>query len=387
MAETIYLDNGATTKVALEVVKAMNKFHSESYGNASSIHHKGQEAKRALEEARHTIAKSIGAKDQEIIFTSGGTESNNFAIKGIAFANKNKGKHIITTKIEHDCVLNSCKWLEKQGFQVTYLNVDKEGFINPEELEKSITNKTILVSVIHGNNEIGTIQNLQALYEICKKHKIYFHTDACQSYTKTELSAKNADLITLNAHKIHGPKGVGVLYIKKGTKITPLAHGGGHERNLRSGTENIPGIIGFAKAVKLAINKKHINSMAKLRDYFIEQALKIPDTRLNGPKGNKRLCNNINISFRYIEGESIGAYLDVKGICTSTGSACSSKSLEPSHVLMALEKNSERAHGSLRFTISRFTTKQELDFTLKELKNTVQKLRKISPLTKILKRI
>jgi cysteine desulfurase len=387
MNKTIYLDNGATTEADPEVIKAMNKFHSNIYGNASSIHHKGVEAKRALEESRHVIAKSIGAKDKEIIFTSGGTESNNFAVKGTAFANRNKGKHIITTKIEHDCVLSSCKWLEKQGFEVTYLKVDKEGFVNPEDLEKAITPKTILVSIIHGNNEIGTIQDLAKLYEICKKHNVYFHTDACQSYTKTDLSAKHADLITLNAHKIHGPKGVGVLFVKKGTRITPLAHGGGHEFNLRSGTENIPSIVGFAKAVKLAMKKEHVKKMTKLRDYFTEQALKIPETTLNGPKGNKRLCNNINISFRYIEGESIGAYLDAKGICTSTGSACSSRSLEPSHVIMALEDNSERAHGSLRFTISRFTAKEELDFTLEELKKTVQKLRKISPLTKILKRI
>ena len=383
--KTVYLDNGATTQVAKEVVKAMNKFHEENYGNASSIHHKGTEAKRALEEARHTIAKSIGAKNEEIIFTSGGTESNNLAIKEIAFANRNKGNHVITTKIEHDCVLNSCKLLEKLGFKVKHLDVDKEGFVNPEDLEKAITDKTILVSIIHGNNEIGTIQDLPGLYGVCKKHKVYFHTDACQSYTKTDLSAKNADLITLNAHKIHGPKGVGALYIKKGVKIGPLIHGGGQERNLRSGTENIPGIIGFAKAVKLA-KKEHIKKMTKLRDYFIKEALKIEDTILNGPREN-RLCNNINISFRYIEGESIGSYLDAKGICTSTGSACSSKSLEPSHVIMALEQNSERAHGSLRFTISRFTTKKELDFTLKELKKTVQKLRKISPLTKILKRM
>jgi cysteine desulfurase len=383
---TIYLDNGATTQVAKEVVKAMNKFHENYYGNASSVHHKGTEAKRALEEARKTIAKSIGAKKEEIIFTSGGTESNNFVIKEIAFANRNKGDHIITTKIEHDCILNSCRLLEKLGFKVTYLNVDKEGFVNPKDLEKAITDKTILVSVIHGNNEIGTIQDLTKLYEICKKHKVYFHTDACQSYTKTNLSAKQADLITLNAHKIHGPKGVGALYIKKGVKIPPLIHGGGQERNLRSGTENIPGIVGFAKAVKLA-KKEHIQKMTKLRDYFIEEVLKIPDTILNGPKGNKRLCNNINISFRYIEGESVGSFLDAKGICTSTGSACSSHTLEPSHVIMALEKNSERAHGSLRLTISRFTTKQELDFTLKELKKTIRKLRKISPLTKVLKRM
>jgi len=386
MTKTIYLDNGATTKVDPKVVKAMNKFHEDNYGNASSIHHKGTEAKRALEEARNTIAKSIKSKKEEIVFTSGGTEANNFAIKEIAFSNRSKGDHIITTEIEHDCVLNSCKLLEKMGFKVTYLKVDKEGFVNPDDLEKAITDKTILVSIIHGNNEIGTIQELPKLYEICKKHDVYFHTDACQSYTKTDLSAKYADLITLNAHKLHGPKGVGALYIKKGVKIQPLIHGGGQERNLRSGTENIPNIVGFAEAVKLA-KKEYIKKMVKLRDYFIEEALKIPETTLNGPTGNKRLCNNINISFRYIEGESIGSFLDAKGICSSTGSACSSKSLEPSHVIMALEKNSERAHGSLRFTISRFTTKQELDFTLQELKKTVEKLRKISPLTKILKRM
>jgi cysteine desulfurase len=385
MIKTIYLDNGATTKLDPEVIKSINKFHSESYGNASSIHHKGTEAKRALEEARKTIAKSIGAKDKEIIFTSGGTESNNWALMELFFAAPNK-KHILTTKIEHDCILNTCKLLAKLGAKITYLNVDSEGFVNPEDLKKAITDDTLVVSIIHGNNEIGVIQDLDKLYAICKKHNVYFHTDACQSYTKTNLSAKQADLITLNAHKIHGPKGVGALYIRKGVKIHPLIHGGGQERDLRSGTENIPGIIGFAKAVKLA-KKEHIQKMTKLRDYFIEEVLKIPDTILNGPKGKNRLCNNINISFRYIEGESVGSFLDAKGICASTGSACSSKSLEPSHVIMAIEKNSERAHGSLRFTISRFTTKQELDFTLKELKKTVQKLRKISPLGKLMKKV
>ena len=384
---TVYLDNGATTIVDPRIIKIMDKYHSDAYGNASSTHHKGQEARRALEEARHRIAKSIGAKDKEIIFTSGGTESNNFAIKGIAWANKNKGSHIIATKIEHDCVLNSCRWLEKNGFKVTYLDVNKEGFLNPQELEKAITKNTILVSIIHGNNEIGTIQDLKALYEVCRKHRVYFHTDACQSYTKTGLSAKDADLITLNAHKIHGPKGVGALYIKTGVKITPLTHGGGHERGLRSGTENIPGIVGFAEAVKLAMNKRHIKHMMKLRDYFMEEVLKIPNTKLNGPKGDKRLCNNINVSFKYVEGESIGSFLDAKGICTSTGSACSSRSLEPSHVIMALENSPERAHGSLRFTISRYTTKEELDFALKELKKTVDKLRKISPFGRLMKRV
>lgn len=386
MKKTIYLDNGATTKLDPEIIKLMNNYHLENYGNASSTHHKGQEAKRALEESRGTIARSIKANPEEIIFTSGGTESNNVALKGIAFDKKNKGKHIIISKIEHDCVLNSARWLESQGFKITYLEVDKEGFVDPERLEKAITKDTFLVSIIHGNNEIGTVQDLKRLYKICKKHNVLFHTDACQSYTKTGLSSKDADMITLNAHKIHGPKGVGALFIKKGISITPLAHGGGHENNLRSGTENIPGIVGFAKAVKLAMNNKHVKHMKRLRDYFIENALKIPDSRLNGPK-EKRLCNNINISFRYVEGESVGAYLDSKGICSSTGSACSSHSLEPSHVIMALEDDPERAHGSLRFTVSRFTTKEDIDITLDELKKTIKKLRKVSPLTKMMKKV
>ena len=387
MRKTIYLDNGATTKVAPEVVETMNKYHSENYGNASSLHHLGREARMAIDDARRVIARSIGAKDTEIIFTSGGTESNNFAIKGIAFANKDKGKHIITTKIEHDCVLNSSKWLEEEGFEITYLDVDREGFVNPEDLEKAIRDDTILVTVIHGNNEIGTIQDLEKLYEVCKKHNVYFHTDACQSYTKTEVSAKHADLITLNAHKIHGPKGVGILYIKKGTKITSLAHGGGHEFAYRSGTENVPGIIGFAKSVQLAMDKKHINYMTKLRDKLIEGLMKVPDTILNGPKGGKRLCNNINVSFQHIEGEAIGTHLDSEGICSSTGSACSSKSLEPSHVLMATGMKAEDAHGSIRLTLSRYTTEEEIDKVLESLPKIVEKLRKISPLTRVIKRV
>ncbi|MBN2112439.1 cysteine desulfurase [Candidatus Woesearchaeota archaeon] len=387
MKKIIYLDNGATTMAAPEVVQVMNKYHSEKYGNASSLHRLGREASMAIDDARRTIAKSIGAKETEIIFTSGGTESNNFAIKGIAFANKGKGKHIITTKIEHDCVLNSCKWLKEEGFEVTYLNVDKEGFVNPDDLDKAIRKDTVLVTVIHGNNEIGTIQDLEKLYAICKKHNVYFHTDACQSYTKTEVSAKHADLITLNAHKIHGPKGVGVLYIKKGTKITPVAHGGGHEFSLRSGTENVPGIVGFAKAVQLAMDRKHVAYMAKLRDRLTEGLLEVPGTILNGPRGGKRLCNNVNISFKYIEGEAIGTHLDSEGICSSTGSACSSKSLEPSHVLMAIGMKPEDAHGSLRLTLSRYTTEDEIDKALEVLPNVVEKLRKISPLTRVIKRV
>jgi cysteine desulfurase len=386
----IYLDNGATTMMDPEVIKAMAPYFSEKYGNASSSHMMGIWARQAVDESRHAIASLIGAKDDEIIFTSGGTESNNLAVKGIAFANKDKGKHIITTKIEHDCVLNSCKWLETQGFEVTYLNVDSQGFVNPEELEKAIRKETILVSIIHGNNEIGTIQDLKKLGEICRKHNVYFHTDACQSFTKTELDVKkqNLDLVTLNAHKIHGPKGVGVLYVRHGIKITPLLHGGGHEFKLRSGTENVPGIAGFAKAVKLAMNDKHVKNMTKLRDKLIDEVIKrIPETRLNGATEDKRLCNNVNFAFKYVEGESIGAMLDAKGISSSTGSACSSKSLEPSHVLAAIGMKPEDAHGSLRLTLSRFTKEEEISKVIEELPKIIGKLRKMSPLTRLIKNV
>ncbi len=387
--KTIYLDSGATTIVDKEVVEAMLPYFTDKYGNASSTHRKGEEAKEALHRARRLIAKSIGAKDDEIVFTSGGTESNNFAIKGIAFANKDRGNHIITTKIDHDCVLNACKWLETQGFKITYLDVDFEGFVNPEELEKAITPKTILVSIIHGNNEIGTIQNLEALGKICKKHNVPLHTDACQSYTKTELDVQkqNLDLVTINSHKIHGPKGVGALYVRKGTKITPLLHGGGHEFGLRSGTENISGIVGFAKAVELGLNSKHVKHMTKLRDKLIEGILKVPDTRLNGPRNEKRLCNNINFIFKYIEGEAIGGYLDAYGISSSTGSACSNINLKSSHVLRAIGVSPEDANGSLRLTINRFTTEEEIDKVIEVLPKIVEKLRKMSPLTKALGRL
>jgi len=379
----IYLDNAATTKMDDKVIKVMLPYFDQRYGNASSTHSKGREAKEAMEKARKVIAKSIGASPEEIIFTSGGTESNNFALKGVAFANKSKGNHIITSRIEHDCVLNSCKWLERQGFNVTYMDVDSEGFVSPEALEKAITPQTIIVSVIHGNNEIGTIQDLKALGAICRKHNVYFHTDACQSYTKTELDVKkqNLDLVTLNAHKIHGPKGVGALYIRKGVNLPAWQHGGGHERNLRSGTENIPGIVGFAEAVSIAMDSKHVKHMTRLRDKLIDGIEKsIPESKLNGPRGDKRLCNNINFVFNRIEGESIGGYLDLKNISSSTGSACSSHSLEPSHVLLALGLNKGDANGSLRLSLSRFTTEEEIDTVLKELPPIIKKLRMISPL-------
>lgn len=387
----IYLDNAATTPLDKRVVEAILPFYTEKFGNASSLHEKGREAHHALEDARKTIAKSINAQADEIIFTSGGTESNNFVLKGLAFLQEKNhtGKnHVITTKIEHPCILQSCKFLESKGFKVTYLNVDNEGFINPEELKSSITDKTFLVSVIHGNNEIGTIQNIAEIGKLCKENSVLFHTDACQSYTKTELNVKkqHLDLVTLNAHKIHGPKGVGVLYIKKGINILPLLDGGGQENKLRAGTENIPGIVGFAAAVKLA-DKKHIQHMTKIRDKFIEAILKIPNTRLNGAKGEKRLCNNTNFSFLGIEGEALGSILDAKGISTSTGSACSSLSLKPSHVLTALDLNDLETHGSLRITFSRFTTEEEIDYTIKEIESAVTKLRKISMFDKFINKI
>jgi cysteine desulfurase len=378
----VYLDNGATTKAASEVIISMNRYYEDHFGNPSSMHNFGENAKKALENSRVIIAKSLSANPEEIIFTSGGTESNNLALKGIAFANRKKGNHLIISAIEHDCILKSCDSLRKEGYKVSYLAVDKEGFVRIEELKKMITERTILVSIIHGNNEIGTIQSLDQIYDICRRYKVYFHTDACQSYTKTEISSEYADMITINSHKIHGPKGVGALYLKKGTKIGCLMDGGGQEKGLRSGTENISGIVGFAKAVEISFKSKDnsINKMIKLRDYFIDNVLKIQGSVLNGATGRGRLCNNINVSFRYIEGESVMMNLDQKGICVSTGSACSSHSLDPSHVLMALENNHERAHGSLRFTISRYTTKKEIDYTLGELKKIIERLRKISSL-------
>jgi len=376
----IYLDNAATTKVDKRVVETMLPYFTEKYGNASSQHLMGQEAKNALEKSRRIIAKSIGAKTSEIIFTSGGTESNNFTIKGLFFSHYPEKNHIITTKIEHDCVLNTCKWLETKGAKVTYLDVDKEGFVNIQDIENAITDKTILVSVIHGNNEVGTIQDLESIGKICKEKNILFHTDACQSFTKLELNVKkqNLDFVTLNAHKIHGPKGVGVLYMKDDTKITTLAHGGGHERKLRSGTENISGIVGFAKAVEIA-KSKDVEYMENLRDKLIEGLLKIPNVKLNGPR-KSRLCNNINVSFNNVEGESVGGYLENLGIYVSTGSACMSHSLEPSHVLKAIGLPPIQSNSSLRISLSRYTTEEDIDYVLNSIEKIVQKLRRISPL-------
>ena len=376
----IYLDNAATTKMDGKVVSAMLVYFEEKYGNASSQHSIGQEAKNALDKARRTIARAISSRSYEIIFTSGGTESNNLALKGLFFANYPNRDHIITTKIEHDCVLNTCKWLEKQGAKVTYLDVNEEGFVNLRDLANTITDKTIVVSIIHGNNEIGTIQNLESIGKICEEKNVLFHTDACQSFTKVEINVKkqNLDLMTLNAHKIHGPKGVGVLYLKRGIKLMPLAHGGGHEQGLRSGTENIAGVVGFAKAVEVA-KSKDLKKITMLRDRLIRGLLEIPDVTLNGPRGN-RLCNNVNVSFNNIEGEAVGGYLENSGIYTSTGSACMSNSLETSHVLTALGLSALKSNSSLRLSLSKFTTEQDIDYVLEKIPKIVNKLRKISPL-------
>jgi cysteine desulfurase len=376
----IYFDNAATTKADEEVVKAMLPYFTEKYANASSVHFMGQEAKRALEKSRAVIAKAIKAKPGEIIFTSGGTESNNLALKGLFFANYPEKNHIITTKIEHDCVLNASRWLEKLGAKVTYLDVDREGFVNPKDIENAITGKTFLVSIIHGNNEIGTVQNLEEIGKICKKKGVLFHTDACQSFTKVPIDVRkqNLDLVTLNAHKIHGPKGVGALFLREGIKIVPIAHGGGHERNLRSGTENVSGVVGFAKAVEIA-KKKDIDKMIVIRNKLINGLLAIPNVKLNGPLAN-RLCNNINVSFNNIEGESVGGYLESEGICTSTGSACASHTLESSHVLKAIGLTPLESNSTIRVSISKYTTDEEVNYFLNVIPRIVEKLRKMSPI-------
>jgi cysteine desulfurase len=381
MPKEIYLDNAATTKVDSIVLEAMLPFFDKDYGNASSLHEMGQIAAEAIEKSRQTIAQSISASPEEIVFTSGGTESNNFAIKGIAFANKDKGKHIITTKIEHKSVLNTCKWLESQGFEISILGVDEKGFVKIEDLEKAIRPETILVSIIHGQNEIGTIQSLEELGAVCKKHNVYFHIDACQSYTKTDINVQNQaiDLISVNGHKLHGPKGIGALYIRKGTKIQPWQHGGGHERGMRSGTDNIPGIVGFAKAVKIGLDKNHIEYIKKLKDKLREGLLQISKVKINGPQNEKGLCHILNATFSKIEGEAIAGSLDLEKIFVATGSACASKSLELDPTLLAIGLPPQEVNSTVRFSLSRFNTEEEIDKVLEILPKIVEKLREISP--------
>ncbi|NIP40041.1 MAG: aminotransferase class V-fold PLP-dependent enzyme [Candidatus Aenigmarchaeota archaeon] len=378
----VYLDNAATTMVDPKVVKSMLPFFSEKFGNASSIHQFGKETKKAVERSRSIIAKKINADPYEIVFTSGGTESDNLAIRGAAHANKHIGKHIIISKIEHPAVLNTCNSLMEEGFEVTLLDVDSEGFVDLKAFEKAITKKTILVSIMHANNEIGAIQPIRKIGEICKKKRILFHTDAVQSLTKVPIDVKkmHIDLLSVSSHKIHGPKGIGALFIRKGAKIEEQMTGGSHESGLRAGTQNVPGIVGFGKAVDIA-KESDVKHMKRLRDRLISGLLGIKGSKLNGPKGNGRLCNNVNIGFRGVEGESLMMYLDTKGIASSTGSACSNLLIKEggvSHVLQAICKDLEFATGSIRLTLSRFNTEKDVDYTIKSVKEVVKHLRKIS---------
>lgn len=389
MNKKIYLDNAATTKVRKEVVDEMMKYFIEYYGNPSSgIYEIGRISKEAIEKARSSVATFINADDREIFFTSGGTESDNWAIKGVAFANQSKGKHIITTKIEHHAVLHTCEYLEKKfGFETTYLNVDEYGMVDLEELKSSIRPDTILISVMYANNEIGTIQPIEEIGKIAKEHKIIFHTDAVQALgaAKIDVKKENIDLMSMSAHKVHGPKGIGALYIRKGTKLDNFMHGGAQERNKRAGTESVQNIVGFGKAVELMSSEidEKITKLTALRDKFINSIkANIPDVHLNGHP-SKRLPNNINFSYKYIEGESILLWLDINGISASSGSACTSGSLDPSHVLLATGLDHGTAHGSIRFTISEEITEEEIDYVVEQMKEIVQKLRNMSPLYNI----
>ncbi len=378
----IYMDHAATTPVAPEVLKAMMPFFGRKYGNASSIHSFGQEARDALDNSREILSRFINAEFEELIFTSGGTESDNIAIIGAALAGKEKN-HIITSRIEHHAVLHTCKFLEKYGFKVTYLAVDRYGFVKPEDVEKAITKNTVLVSIMHANNEIGTIEPVREIGRICRDAGVLFHTDAVQSFGKIPLNVKkmNIDMLSASAHKIYGPKGAGLLYIRNGVAIKPLMHGGGHEFGMRSGTENIPGIVGFAKAAELAGRNmdKWREHETRLRKMLARGVLEIPDSWLNGHP-EKRIPGNASFCFRFIEGESLVVHLSMIGVAASTGSACSSKDLRPSHVLTAIGLKPFDAHGSLRLTLGKDNTKEDVDFVIKELPGIVSKLRKISPM-------
>jgi cysteine desulfurase len=381
----IYLDHAATTLVRKEVLEEMQPYFSKKYGNASSLHALGREANRALQEARAKVADVINAMPEEIYFTSGGSEADNTALKGLAFANKDKGNHIIISSIEHDAVLNTCKFLGENGFEVTYLPVDKYGFVNCEDIEGVITKKTILISVMHANNEIGTIEPIANIGALAQEKGVYFHTDAVQTFGKLPIDVEKMgiDLLSASSHKVYGPKGVGALYVKKGIEIQPLIHGGGHEGGLRSGTENVAGIVGFGKAAELAENERAIEAgrEIRLRDKLIKSVLKIKNSRLNGHP-TIRMPNNANFSFKFIEGEGLVLDLDGYGIAASTGSACSSKSLEPSHVLLAIGLKHEEAHGSLRLSLGRDTNDRDINYVLKVLPKSVERLRKISPYKK-----
>ena len=384
MGKFLYLDNAATTKTAPEVVDAMLPYFTEFYGNASTIYDLGNHSKNAMNEARDIIADALGARGEEIYFTAGGSESDNWALKATAEAYKSKGNHIITSKIEHHAILHTCEWLEKQGFEVTYVDVDENGVIKLNELKKAIRPTTILISVMFANNEIGTIQPIKEIGEIAKEHGILFHTDAVQAFGQVPINVDEChiDMLSASGHKLNGPKGIGFLYIRKGVKIRSFVHGGAQERKRRAGTENIPGIVGLGVATKRAIAsmQERTAKEIELRDYLIDRVLKeIPYTRLNGHRTN-RLPNNANFSFQFIEGESMLIMLDMDGICGSSGSACTSGSLDPSHVLLAIGLPHEIAHGSLRLTLSEEITKEDIDFVIEKLKSIIERLRSMSPL-------
>ena len=384
MDRLIYLDNAATTKVDHEVFEAMKPYFEEVYGNASSMYSFAGKARKAVDDAREVIADYLGAKAREIYFTAGGSESDNWALKAVAFAKKEKGKHIITSKIEHHAILHTCEYLEKNGFEVTYLDVDEHGLVSIEKLKQAIREDTILISIMFANNEIGTIEPIKEIGAVAHEHGIVFHTDAVQAYghVPIHVDEMNIDLLSASGHKINGPKGIGILYIRDTVKIGALIHGGAQERGRRAGTHNTPGIVGFAKATELAVQnmEKRADHERKMRDYLIDRVLKeIPYSRLNGHP-TKRLSNNANFCFRFIEGGSLLIMLDQKGICGSSGSTCTSGSFDPSHVLLAIGLPHEIAHGSLRLTLSEETTKEEIDYTVDQLKQIVDRLRNMSPL-------
>ncbi len=380
----IYLDNAATTKTAPEVVEAMLPFFSEYYGNASSIYTLGSASKKALNRARRTLADYLGAKQEEIYFTAGGSEADNWALKAAAEAYREKGKHIITTRIEHHAVLHTCEYLEKQGYEVTYIGVDENGVVKLEELEAAIRWDTILISVMYANNEVGTLQPIREIGQMAHDRGILFHTDAVQAFGQLPIQVEelHIDMLSASAHKMNGPKGVGCLYIRSGLKLRSFIHGGAQERSRRAGTENIPGIVGFGKALERAVRimPEKIKKETELRDYLIKQIYeKIPYCRLNGDR-SRRLPGNVNFSFQFVEGESLLIMLDMKGICGSSGSACTSGALDPSHVLLALGLSHELAHGSLRLTLSEENTREEMDTVVEAIAEIVGKLRAMSPL-------
>ncbi len=387
--KTVYLDNNATTSISPEVADAMKPYLTDIWGNASSIFYSiGQKAETALSELRASVAQSIGAAhSNEIYFTSSGCEADNWAIKGIAYAHRRRGNHIITTKIEHHAVLGACEFLEKQGFEVTYLDVDEYGLVTPEQVEAAITDRTILITIMTANNEIGTIMPIKEIAEVARSHKVIFHTDAVQAigHMPVNVQELGVDMLSLSAHKFHGPKGAGMLYIRNGIRIENLIHGGGQERGKRAATENLAGIAGLAKGLETAVANldKNTAHMKKMRDKLIKGLLeRIDYVKLNGPapEDNRRLCNNCNISYEFVEGESILMRLNMKGVCASSGSACASGSLDPSHVLMAIGVPHEIAHGSIRFSVGEDTTDEEIDYVLEVMPKIIEGLRAMSPM-------